>query len=91
MGGRMNAHLLQTVLAPLPAGRCREYLFGLQMANAAASDSARWLMPRLYGSGRRARQSHLRGQIALDASMLRHVLRAAGARICSPGADGPAI
>ena len=90
IGGRTNAMLLRTVLAPVRAGACRTHLLGLQAANGAAGDSAQWLMPHLYEGGGRAVQRHMLGQLALDASMLRRVVRAAPGDVCSPHPD-PAI
>jgi hypothetical protein len=89
IGGRTAALLLQGVLARVPAGRCRAYLFRLQAANAAASDVTLWLLPRLYEAGRRRRQPEVARQLALAGSMLRRAARAAAPGVCSPGPRGP--
>jgi hypothetical protein len=91
IGGRTNAMLLRTVLAPVTAGPCRTYLAGLQAANDAAGDSARWLLPQLYVVGGRPAQRHIRGQIALDARMLRRAAGGARSEVCSQHAGPPAI
>jgi hypothetical protein len=90
IGGRTAALLLRGVLARVPAGRCRGYLFRLQAANNAAGDQARWLLPTLYEAGRRRRQRALAGQLALAGRMLRRAARASAPGVCSPGASGPA-
>jgi hypothetical protein len=86
IGGRTNAMLVGVVIAGVPAGHCRDYLFGLQMANAAADDDAHWLLPRLYEHGSRR---EVFTQLGLAGQMLRHAARAAPAAVCSPSADGP--
>jgi hypothetical protein len=87
MGGRTNAMLAGVVIAGVPAGRCHDYLFGLQMANAAAQDDAHWLLPKLYERGDPRREIFT--QLALAGHMLRHAALAAPADVCSPAADGP--
>jgi hypothetical protein len=86
VGGHMTAMLARVVMEDVPTGRCREYLFGLQAANDAASDSAHWLLPKLYerGNGRR----EVSEQLGLAGQMLRHAALGAPAAVCSP-ADGP--
>jgi hypothetical protein len=79
IGGRTNAMLVRTVLAAAHTGPCRTYLTGLQAANDAAGDSARWLLPQLYEGGGRRAQRHMLDQIALDAQMLRR----AASDVCS--------
>jgi hypothetical protein len=90
IGGRTTAMLARGVMAGVPAGRCREYLFGLEMANDAAGDEARWLLPLLYGPGRQDRRRAVAGQMELAGRMLHRTARAAAADVCAPGADGPA-
>jgi hypothetical protein len=89
IGGRTTAMLARGVLAGVPAGQCRKYLFGLQAANDAAGDEARWLLPQLYARGRRRRQRVIARQLALAGRMLRQAARAAPAGVCSPGVGGP--
>jgi hypothetical protein len=83
MGGRSTAMLVRALTASIPAGPCREYLLGLEAANDAAGDQARWLLPQLYGPQRRARQSEVATQLAIAASVLRKAARAAGPDKCS--------
>jgi hypothetical protein len=87
IGGRTTAMLARVVMEAVPAGGCRDYLFGLQAANDAAGDSAHWLLPRLYepGSGQR----EVLVQLGLLGQMLRHAALAVPAGVCSPSADGP--
>jgi hypothetical protein len=86
IGGRTNAMLVRVVMAGVPTGRCRNYLFGLQAANDGASDEGRWLLPKLYAHGSRR---EITTQLALAGHMLRHAAIAAPADVCSPAADGP--
>jgi hypothetical protein len=86
IGGRTNAMLVGVVIAGVPGGQCRDYLFGLQMANAAADDDAHWLLPRLYEHGSRR---EVFTQLGLAGHMLRHAALAASVAVCSPSADGP--
>jgi hypothetical protein len=88
MGGRTNSMLVRVVMADVPAGRCRDYLFGLQAANDGASDEGHWLLPKVYERGSQRRE--ITTQLALAGNMLRHAALAAPADVCSPGADGPA-
>jgi hypothetical protein len=88
MGGRTTAMLVRGVMARVPAGRCRTYLFGLAAANDAAGDQARWLLMQFYGGPERRRA--VAAQIGLAARMLHRAWPAAGAGVCAPGADGPA-
>jgi hypothetical protein len=87
IGGHTIAMLAGVVMAGVPTGPCRDYLFGLQAANDGVSDSAHWLLPKLYerGSGQR----EVSQQLGLAAQMLRHAALAAPADVCSPSADGP--
>jgi hypothetical protein len=90
IGGRTTAILLRGVITPLPTGPCRTHLLGLQAANDASADNARWLLPLLYQAGRRQHQHHMVAQLALNAGMLHRAVGAAPADVCSPVADGPA-
>ena len=90
IGGRTTAMLARGVLSAVPAGSCREYLFGLQAANDAASDQARWLYPLLFGPGRGRHTRDIAIGIARAARMLRRAWRAAALDVCAPGAAGPA-
>jgi hypothetical protein len=85
IGGRTTAMLAGVVMADVPLGPCRTYLFGLQAANAAAGDQARWLHPLLYGPDRRRHQHEITRQVALAGGMLRRAARA-GAGGCTPAA-----
>jgi hypothetical protein len=87
IGGHTTAMLAGVVMEAVPTGRCRDYLFGLQAANDAASDSAHWLLPKLYE--RPSGQHEVSEQLGLAARMLRHAALAAPAGVCSPSADGP--
>jgi hypothetical protein len=89
IGGRTTAMLARTVMADGPVGPCRTYLFGLQAANDAAGDEARWLLPLLYGPGRRRHQHEIASQLALAGDMLRRAARA-GAGGCTPGSRASA-
>jgi hypothetical protein len=82
-----TAMLARVVMEAVPTGRCRDYLFGLQSANDAASDSAHWLLPKLYERGNGQRE--VSEQLGLAGHMLRHAALAAPAAVCSPSADGP--
>jgi hypothetical protein len=84
IGGRTTAMLLRGVTAAVPTGRCRNYLFGLQAANDASADNARWLLPLLY-QGQPGHHHHkMVAQLVLSARMLHRAARAAPADICSP-------
>jgi hypothetical protein len=87
IGGHTNAMLVDVVMAGVPTGRCRDYLFGLQVANDAAGDSARWLLAKLYEPGSRQREVSV--QLGLAGEMLRHAALAVPADVCSPSADEP--
>jgi hypothetical protein len=89
MGGRTNGMLVRVVMASVPAGRCRNYLYGLSAANDAAGDDARWLLPRLYESGRQHARQEIATQLGLAGHTLRHAALAAAADVCSPAAGGP--
>jgi hypothetical protein len=91
MGGRSTAMLAGALMASIPAGPCRGYLLGLQAANDAAGDQARWLLPQLYGPQRRGRQPEVAAQLAIAASVLRRASRAAALDMCSPAGRGPAL
>jgi hypothetical protein len=86
IGGRMAATVLHGIARTGPSGGCRAYLFGLEVANDAAADQARWLLPRLYERGG---PYEITGQLALAGQMLRRAARAAQPEVCSPAADGP--
>jgi len=88
IGGRTNDMLVRVVMADVPTGRCRDYLFGLQAANEGASDEGHWLLPRLYERGTHRRE--ITTQLALAGHMLLHAALAAPADVCSPAANGPA-
>lgn len=90
IGGRTTAMLLRGVTAGVPTGRCRNYLFGLQAANDASADNARWLLPFLYAAQPGHHHRHMVSQLALNARMLLRALRAAPADTCSPAGHGPA-
>ena len=85
MSGRTTAMLLHVVVARIPAGECRSYLFRIGAASDAAGDEARWLMANIAEHHR-----HVAGQIAIAAQMLEHAWRAARADVCAPKATGPA-
>jgi hypothetical protein len=87
IGGRTSAILVRGVLARVPTGPCRTYLFGLAAANDAAADQARWLLMQFYGGPQRRRA--VAAQVGLAARMLDRAWPAAGADVCSPAADGP--
>ena len=87
MGGRMSAMLARGVMVRVPAGPCRDYLFGLAAANDAAGDQARWLLMQFYGGPQRRRA--VAAQVGLTARMLDRAWPAAGADVCAPGTDGP--
>jgi hypothetical protein len=89
IGGRTTAMLVRGVMARVHAGRCRSYLFGLQAANDAAGDSARWLLPQLYEPGLARRRREIAGQLALAGAMLRRASRRADA--CSLAAAMPTL
>jgi hypothetical protein len=89
IGGRMTAMLARGVMARVPAGPCREFLFGLQAANDAAGDEARWLLPLLYDGGRHRHEREIAGQAALAGRMLHRAGHAAAVNVCAPAADGP--
>jgi len=84
IGGRTTAMLLRGVTAALPTGQCRNYLFGLQAANDASADNARWLLPLLYQAQPGHHHRHMKTQLALNARMLYRALHAAPAQTCSP-------
>jgi hypothetical protein len=90
IGGRTTAILLRGVITPLRTGPCRTYLLGLEAANDASADNARWLLPLLYQTGRRQHQHQIMAQLALNAAMLHRALGTAPDDVCSPVADGPA-
>ena len=85
IGGRTTAMLARVVMADVPVGPCRTHLLGLQAANDAAGDQARWLLPLLYGPGRRRHQHEIAGQLALAGDMLRRAARASAGG-CTPDA-----
>jgi hypothetical protein len=91
IGGRTTAMLLRGVTAAVPGGRCRDYLFGLQTANDASADNARWLLPLLYQGQPGDHRHHMVAQLALSARMLHRAAGAAPADICSPAGGEPAI
>jgi hypothetical protein len=86
IGGRMAATVLRGIARTGPSGSCRGYLFGLEVANDAAADQARWLLPRLYEPGG---VREIASQLALAAGMLHRAARAASPGVCSVAADGP--
>jgi hypothetical protein len=88
IGGRTTAMLARGVVSAVPPGRCREYLFGLQAANDAAGDEARWLYSQLFAGPRRLRETAV--ELGRAARMLDGASRAAGPGVCAPGAGGPA-
>jgi hypothetical protein len=87
IGAHTTSMLAGVVMNGVPTGPCRDYLFGLQAANDAVSDSAHWLLPKLYepGSGEHV----VAGQLGLAGRMLLHAAHAAPADVCSPSANGP--
>jgi hypothetical protein len=87
MGGRTTGMLVRSVIAGVPQGRCRMFLFRLGVANDGASDEARWLLPRLYEPGHTL---EIHRQLVLMARMLRGAWRSARANVCSPTASMPA-
>jgi hypothetical protein len=87
IGGRTSAMLLRGVTAALPTGRCRNYLFGLQAANDASADNARWLLPLLYQAQPNNHHRHMVAQLASNAHMLHRALRAARSKTCSPAGE----
>jgi hypothetical protein len=88
IGGRSNAMLVRGVVAGVPMGPCREYLFGLQAANDAASDEARWLYAQFFGGDLRRRDIAV--EVARMVNTLERASRAAPPGVCAPGAGGPA-
>jgi hypothetical protein len=91
VGGRGAALILGNVAATVPSGRCLTYLLGLQAANSAAGDNARWLVGNMYRYRPRSRRPGLVVQITLAHRMLRRASRAAAPDVCSPGGGQPAI
>jgi hypothetical protein len=91
IGGRGAAVILGNVTATVPAGRCLNYLAGLQAANGAAGDNARWLVANLYRYRGRDGRRRLTAQLTLAHAMLRRAARAGAADVCSPGGGQPAI
>ncbi|MGZ6643506.1 MAG: hypothetical protein ACXVFT_16995 [Solirubrobacteraceae bacterium] len=91
IGGRTAATLLRTVIGHVPSGRCRDYVLRLQAANAAVGDSAQWLLPLLYDTGRDRRHQEIATQLRLAGGMLERASRAASADVCVAAADTPAI
>jgi hypothetical protein len=90
VGGRGAALLLGNLSATVPAGRCLRYVLGLQAANSAAADNARWLNANLYRYRPRARRHALTVQLGLLRSMLRRSARAGTVDVCSPASGQPA-
>ena len=91
VGGRGASILLSTVASAVPAGHCLIYLIGLQVANSAAGDNARWLLINLYRYRPRARRQDLLRQITLAYQMLNRASRVAAPDVCSAGAGQPAV
>jgi hypothetical protein len=83
--------ILGNVTATIPAGRCLSYLAGLQAANGAAGDNARWLVANLYSYRGRSGRRRLAVQLRLAHAMLRRAARAGAPDICSPAGGQPAI
>jgi hypothetical protein len=90
IGGRTTAMLVRGVMAGVPVGGCRNYLFALQAANDAASEDARWLLPLLYEAGRGRPRREIAAQVSIAGRMLRRASRVAPASVCSPRAGEPA-
>jgi hypothetical protein len=90
IGGRTTAMFVRGVMAGVSFGACRDYLYGLQAANDAAGDDARWLLPLLYERPHGPHQREILSQMALAGQMLRRAARAASVRVCSLSADVPA-
>jgi hypothetical protein len=91
VGGRGAAVILGNVARTIPAGRCLSYLLGLQAANDAAADNARWLLGNIYVFRPRERRRELTRQLRLAYSMLRRSTRAGAPDVCSPAGGQPAI
>jgi hypothetical protein len=90
IGGRTTAMLARVVMADVPVGACRTYLFGLHAANDAAGDETRWLLALLYGPDRRRHQHEIARQLALAGGMLLRAARA-GAGGCTPACRSCAL
>ncbi len=91
VGGRGAALILGNVTATIPSGHCLSYLAGLQAANGAASDNARWLVANLYRYRGPTGRRRLTRQLRLTHAMLRRAARAAPPDVCEPGGGQPAI
>ena len=83
MGGQMAVNVLNVVLAAVPTGPCKGYLFGLQAAAQVAGEQARWLLPTLYGPDRRTAQREVAHQLTQMTHMLRRTASAAPTDVCS--------
>jgi hypothetical protein len=83
MGGQLAVNVLNVVLAAVPSGPCKGYLFGLQAAAQAAGEQARWLLPTLYGPDHRDAQREVSHQLAQMTHMLRRSASAAPTDVCS--------
>jgi hypothetical protein len=91
IGGRGTAMILGNVAAGVPAGHCLNYLVGLQAANGAAADNARWLVGNMYDYRGPEGRRRLARQLRLTHAMLRRAARAAPPDVCEPGGGQPAI
>jgi hypothetical protein len=91
VGGRGAAVILGNVARTIPAGRCLQYLLGLQAANDAAADNARWLFGNIYVFRPREHRRELTRQIRLAYEMLHRAARAGARDVCSPAGGQPAI
>jgi hypothetical protein len=87
IGGTTAMNVLNIVIAGVPTGPCRDYLFGLQAAAQATGEQARWLLPNMYGPDRQQAQREVDKQLGQMTRMLRRAARAAPADVCSVGAS----
>jgi hypothetical protein len=91
VGGRGTAMILGNVAAGVPAGECLNYLVGLQAANSAAADNARWLVGNMYDYRGPEGRRRLARQLRLAHGMLRRAAGASAPSVCQPGGGQPAI
>ena len=90
VGGRSASMILGNVTATVPSGHCLNYLAGLQAANGAAGDNARWLVAYIYRYRGLDGRRRLVRQLRLAHGMLRRAARAGALNVCEPGGGQPA-
>jgi hypothetical protein len=90
VGGRGASMILGSLASRVPAGRCLRYVLGLEAANSAAADNARWLVGNIYLYRAQRRHGDLAGQISLAYHRLRRASRASAPDVCSPAGGQPA-